>query len=85
MSYKGDPLMPILTGEIESRVNAYKALNAQEETELLALTADQKKLIVEQDKRDRLAFLHQQPNINNPGVKTNQKYLNYVESLKGAQ
>lgn len=40
MSYKGDPLMPILTGEIEARVNAYKALSGQEETDLLALNVD---------------------------------------------
>jgi hypothetical protein len=85
MSYKGDPLMPILTGEIEARVNSFKSLSPAEETAMMALTADQKKLIVEADKRDRLAFLHTQPNINNAGVKTNQKYLNYVESLKSAQ
>lgn len=58
MHYKGDPLMPILSGEIESRVNAYKSLSAQEETDLLALNADQKKIIADGDKREKLAFLH---------------------------
>lgn len=84
MSYKGDPLMPILTNEIESRVNAYKSLSAEEETQLLSLNDQQKRVVADADRRDRQAFLTQQPNINNPSIKTNQKYLNYVDSLKAA-
>merc|ERR1719454_2261467 len=82
MSYKGDPLMPILTGEINASVNMFKSLSAAEETERLALNAEQKKLVADQDRRDKAAFLQQVPAISNPGVKTNQKYLNYVEGLK---
>jgi len=52
-------------------------LNAEEEGKLLSLTADQKKLIADQDKRDKAAFLGQAPNIPNPGVKTHPKYLAY--------
>ena len=40
MTYKNDPLMPILSNEINSRVNAYKALSKDEETKLLSLNAD---------------------------------------------
>jgi hypothetical protein len=40
MTYKNDPLMTILTGEITARVNAFKALSSQEEGKLLSLNAD---------------------------------------------
>jgi len=47
MTYKNDPLMPILANEITSRVNSYKALSKDDETKLLSLNADQKKFIVD--------------------------------------
>ena len=82
MTYKNDPLMPILTNEINDRVSGYKALNSEEEGKLLSLNADQKKIISEADKRDKQAFLSQMPNINNPGVKVHPKFTQYVESVK---
>jgi len=53
MTYKNDPILPILRQEIDNRVNAYKALNAEEEGKLLSLNADQKKVISDSDKRDK--------------------------------
>jgi len=53
MKYKNDPILPILRQEIDNRVNAYKALNAEEEGKLLSLNADQKKVISDSDKRDK--------------------------------
>ena len=40
MTYKSDPLLPILRKEIDNRVNAYKALSPEEEGKLLSLNAD---------------------------------------------
>jgi hypothetical protein len=40
MTYKNDPLMPILIGEITARVSALMALSSQEEGKLLSLNAD---------------------------------------------
>lgn len=57
MTYKSDPLMPILTEEINNRVNAYKSLSSEEEGKLLSLNQDQKKIIAEADKRDKQAYL----------------------------
>lgn len=84
MTYKNDPLMPILSDEINNRCAGYKALSAQEEGDLLSLNADQKKVIADADKRDRQAYLGQTPSINNPGVKTHPKFVQYVESAKAA-
>lgn len=84
MTYKNDPLMPILTEEIAVRVNSYKNISAEEETKLMSLDNDQKKVVAEADKREKQAFLAQQPNINNPGVKVNPKYVNFTEAIKAS-
>jgi len=84
MTYKNDPLMPILTSEIDARVAHYKSLNSAEEGKLLSLDADQKKVVADSDKRDKQSFLAQQPNINNPAVKANPKYLNFAETIKAS-
>lgn len=83
MTYKNDPLMPILSNEISDRCAAFKSLSPKEEGDLLSLKADQKKIIAEQDKRDKAAFLGQAPNIPNPSVKTHPKFLAY-QSATGA-
>lgn len=84
MTYKNDPILPILRQEIDNRVNAYKALNAEEEGKLLSLNADQKKVISDADKRDKQAFLAAVPNINNPGVKSHEKYKQFADSIKAS-
>ena len=84
MTYKNDPIFPILNEEINNRVNAYKALSAEDESKLLSLNGDQKKAVTDTDKRDKQAFLAIQPNINDPGVKGNEKYKSYVESTKAS-
>lgn len=40
MTYKNDPLMPILTNEINARVTAFKSLSPEDEGKLLSLNAD---------------------------------------------
>jgi len=80
MTYENDPLLPMLRNEINDRCSGYKSLTAAEETDLLSLNADQKKVVAEADKREKAAYLGQQPNINNPSVKTHPKYLSYVAS-----
>lgn len=57
MTYKNDPLMPILSSEINERCQGYKSLTAAEEGDLLSLKADQKKIIADADKRDKLAYI----------------------------
>ena len=84
MTYKNDPILPILRQEIDNRVNAYKSLSADEEAKLLSLNADQKKVISDSDKRDKQAFLAAVPNINNPGVKSHEKYKQFADSIKAS-
>jgi len=79
MEYVNDPLLPILTEEISRRSKELKSLNAAEESKLLSLNADQKRIVAENDKKDKEAFLHQIPSISNPGIKMNPKFKAYAQ------
>ena len=81
MTYKQDPILPILQGEIEARTSAFQALSPAEESDLLQLNAEQKRAISDSDKREKQAYLMAQPNINHAGVKMHEKYRNYVAGL----
>jgi hypothetical protein len=51
MTYKHDPLLPILQGEMNSRISHFKGLSKEEESKLLSLTANQKRIISDQDRK----------------------------------
>lgn len=51
MSYKHDPLLPILQGEMNSRISHFKGLSKEEESKLLSLTTDQRRIIADQDRK----------------------------------
>jgi len=74
MTYENDPLMPILVDEVNNRTAAYASLSAAEESEMLSLTAEQKRLIGENDRRVKEDFLSRAPAINNPGVRMHPKF-----------
>ena len=78
MTYEGDPLLPVVEAEIRARTDAYKGLSAEEESKLLQLNQDQKRIIANADKAVKAEFLSAQPKIAHAGVKAHPKYLQYV-------
>jgi len=74
MTYKNDPLLPILQSEIQERCKAYQGLTAAEESGLLSLNADQKRIITDSDRKAKQEFLGKVPAINNPGIKSHDKF-----------
>lgn len=81
MEYVNDPILPILTEEINRRTAEFKSLTPAQESKLLALTADQKRAIADNDRKAKEEFLNAMPQINNPGVKMNAKFKSYVQSI----
>lgn len=51
MLYKNDPLLPILQGEMNTRISHFKGLSKEEESKLLSLTSDQRRIIADQDRK----------------------------------
>lgn len=84
MTYENDPLLPIITEEINTRTEAFKGLSAEEESKLLQLTQDQKRIISSADKASKTEFLSALPKLSNPGVKLHEKYLGYVNSISSS-
>lgn len=84
MEYVNDPILPILTGEINRRSDEFKNLTPAEESKLLSLNSDQRRIIADNDKKAKAEFLHTVPSISNPGVKMNPKFKSYVQSVGGS-
>jgi len=57
MSYQGDPLLPIVQEEVQNRTAAYANLSAAEESKMMSLTADHKRIIADNDKKSKKEFL----------------------------
>lgn len=51
MAYEKDPLLPILQEEMNNRIAHFKGLSKEDESKLLALTADQRRIIADQDRK----------------------------------
>ena len=84
MEYDNDPLLPILSNEINSRTEAYKGLSAEEESKLLSLTAEQKRIITENDKATKTEFLSQVPKLGHPSLKASEKYVQFTNAIGAA-
>lgn len=61
MEYVNDPILPILTEEIKKRTAEFKNLTPAEESKLLSLNADQKRMLIDNDKKTKAEFLHAVP------------------------
>lgn len=83
MRYANDPLLPMLEAEISKRVASYQSLSAEEESALLRLSDEQKRIIAASDRAQKEEFLTQQPKINNAGIKAHEKFSQYVNTLGG--
>jgi hypothetical protein len=57
MSYKGDPLLPIVQEEVQNRTAAFANLSAEDESNLMSLTSDHKRIIADNDKKSKVEFL----------------------------
>lgn len=51
MKYDNDPLLPILQNEMQTRIAHFKGLTPEEESKLLSLTQDQKRVIADLDRK----------------------------------
>jgi hypothetical protein len=48
---------------------------------MLSLTADQKRILADGDKKAKAEYLHAVPSISNPAVKMNPKFKAYTQSV----
>jgi hypothetical protein len=79
MKYEHDPLLPLLQKEMQERIAHFKGLTPEEESKLLSLTTEQRRTIADMDRKAKIEYLSTVPNINNPGIKSHEKYKNFVD------
>lgn len=84
MLYEQDPLLPLVESEIRTRTAAYAGLSPEEESKMLALNDDQKKIIASADKAQKTEFLRKAPKVGSAGVKLNPKFLQFVDQVSKA-
>ena len=51
MKYENDPLLPMLQNEMQKRIAHFKGLTPEEEGKLLSLTAEQRRVIADLDRK----------------------------------
>lgn len=81
MKYENDPLLPLLQKEMKDRIAHFKGLTPEEESKLLSLNSEQRRTIADMDRKAKIEYLGTSPNINNPGIKTHDKYKSFVDMV----
>jgi len=78
MVYANDPILPMIEAEMNQRVGKFQNMTKEEEGELLSLSADQKKIVSDNDRKLKNEYLAMAPHITHGTVKMNEKYKEYM-------
>ena len=81
MDYELDPILPLFHEEVKARTERLLQLAPEEESKMLSLTADQKRILGEADKKQKLEFLQKPPAVTNASLKANAKLREFVEKV----
>lgn len=84
MTYNGDAVLPMIQAEMQERLTRFQGMSAEEEAKLLSLSAQQKAIVAENDKKMKNEFLATAPAIAHGTVKNTEKYRAYVAMAQGA-
>ena len=66
---------------MQARIAHFKGLSPAEESKLLSLSAEQRRSIADLDRKAKIDYLGTAPNINNPGIKSHEKYKNFADMV----
>ena len=84
MTYQNDPILPLIEAEMQERLQKFQGLTPEEEGKLLQITEDQKKYVVDNDRKLKNEFLGAGPAISHGTVKNSEKYKNYMNMVHSA-
>ena len=84
MSYKGDAVLPLIEAEMKEKLERFSGLSAADESALLSLTAQQRHLVAENDRKLKNEFLGAAPQISHGGLKMSEQYKNYINVAHSA-
>jgi len=84
MTYEGDKILPMIESEIQSRLQKFEGMSAEEEAAMLSLTNEQRRSLIDNDRKLKNEFLCAAPQIGHGAVKMNEKYKSYVQMAQAA-
>ena len=79
MTYSNDIILPKIEAEMKERLQKFQGMSAEEESALLSLSEEQKKIVADNDKKAKGEFLATPPHITHGAVKMHEKYKSYVQ------
>jgi len=82
MTYENDALLPLLINEVKKRLEPLKKLSAEQEKQMFALSANQKKLLAEYDRRSKIEYLANPPDVSSASVKNSDSYKGIIARMK---
>lgn len=79
MTYKHDIILPKIEAEMRERLQRFQGMSAAEESALLSLSEEQKRIVADNDRKAKNEFLATPPHITHGAVKMHDKYKSYVQ------
>lgn len=84
MTYKQDVILPMLEAEMTERLQRFRGMTKEEESAMLSLSDEQKKIVGENDRKIKNEFLATAPHITHGSVKNHDKYKSYMQMVQTA-
>lgn len=84
MTYKGDVILPMIEQEMRDSLQRFQGMSAEEEGRLLSLSEEQRRIIMDNDRKAKNEFLSAAPHITHGAVKMHDKYKNYVQMAQAS-
>ncbi len=85
MDYELDPILPLFHEEVKQRTNDLLNISADEESKLLSLTKDQRRILAESDKNQKYDYLSKPPAVKNASLKANSKMREFMEKVANSR
>lgn len=84
MTYHGDSLLPMLEKEMTTRLERFRTMSKEDESRLMSISDEQRRIIADNDRKLKNEFLAQAPHITHGSVKNHDKYRAYMQMVQSA-
>jgi hypothetical protein len=84
MTYKGDAILPMIEAEMSERLTKFQGMSKEEEGKLLSLSAEQRKIVADNDRKAKNEFLAAAPAVTHGTLKNSENYKSYMQMVQSS-
>jgi len=84
MTYKGDAILPMIESEMSERLTKFQGMSKEEEGKLLSLSAEQRKIVADNDRKAKNEFLAAAPAVTHGTLKNSENYKSYMQMVQSS-